>query len=205
MKKIYLLLVALFSLTIANAQKGRGEGTILIDAFYGAPNLLSSYVKNAYNNNSTTQINDFKVTSTGPFGVKGEYMITDKIGLGLIFNYANTSVKWSEVGTNSNNVPTLYSYKVMVPRTRFLGSFNFHFGHSEKFDPFLIIGAGYAIYNAQSSSNDPKFTSEKVNGTFPVAIRAGFGTRYFFTDNVGVNFEIALGGPLLQFGLSFKI
>ncbi|MFA6923475.1 MAG: hypothetical protein WC223_04395 [Bacteroidales bacterium] len=207
MRKIKLLTVAIALFLCYNntsAQRGgKGEGTVLIDAFYGFPNLWSTVIKTAYENTGE-QLN-IKIGSTGPFGAKAEYMVSDKMGMGIIFNYANSSYSWNEDSYDINNNPIVYNYKISLPRLRFLASFNFHFGDSESFDPFLVIAAGYSSFNAQATSNDPMFATETIKGLIPVAFRAGFGMRYFFSDNIGINFEIGLGGPAIQGGLSFKI
>jgi hypothetical protein len=38
----------------------------------------------------------------------------------------------------------------------------------------------------------------------PLGIKPGVGFRYFFTKNIGINTEVALGMPVFNGGLSVK-
>jgi hypothetical protein len=38
----------------------------------------------------------------------------------------------------------------------------------------------------------------------PFSMRLCTGIRYYFSDNIGANMELGLGGPLVSLGLSLK-
>ncbi len=142
----------------------------------------------------------------GPIGARLELMVSDKVGFGIDANYANTSVKWYEKTTDRQGNNVTYYYKFSIPRMRLMVAFNFHFGQSEKFDGYWKLAAGYSSLNWTYETNDPNYSDENVSfNLFPIAIRTAVGGRYFFTNNLGANVELGLGGgPLMTFGLCSK-
>ncbi len=192
----------LVALNISNAQIVE-KGNKLIDVYYGWPNLWSNTAKNTLTNQNSV---DIKVGSIGPIGGRIEFLASDKVGLGIEFNYASTSVKWSDhtVDANSNNV--IYNYEVTIPRFRALFCFNFHFGSSENFDAYGKLGAGYASLSWTYKTNDPNYGDDRINfNLIPFAIRAGIGARYFIAENFHLNAELGIGGgPLMAFGIGTK-
>jgi len=203
MKKCFLLLVFFsLALNMLNAQIVE-KGTKLIDVYYGWPNLLSNTVKTALTNQNSVNI---KVGSIGPIGGRLEFMASDKVGIGLEINYANTSVKWVENTTDDNGNNVVYNYEVSLSRARFLMCFNFHFGGSENFDAYWKLGAGYVSRSLEYKSNDPNFGDDRINLKFiPFAIRTGVGVRYFLAENFHLNAELGIGGgPLMTFGIGTK-
>ncbi|HBG71485.1 MAG: hypothetical protein A2W93_14635 [Bacteroidetes bacterium GWF2_43_63] len=171
------------------------EGNILIDASYGWPNLWTSVFKTAVTDSYST---DVKVGSIGPLSAQFEYMVSDKIGFGLIFGYSNSSVSYKDIDSG-------YYYDLSVPRVRFMPKFSVHFGQSDVFDPYFLIAAGYGSHTYKYESDDPDYTGFEVAGISPIAFRLAFGGRYFFSDVIGAKFEIGLGGGgLLEFGVTAK-
>lgn len=205
MKKIYIIAAAIVVLssvaTQQNAQaRSMEEGGIGLDLYYGFPNLLTSGLKAAYVDNSvaSTYLN-VKVGGLGPVGGRFEYMLSDKFGMGLDFSYANSSVEWNE-----NITGTDYSFKVSAPRWRALARFNFHMGESDVADPYFGLGVGYASWKFNYETNYTTFPAGSVRNLLPIGFRVAFGSRFYFTDFLGMNVEVGLGGPLLTGGLSFK-
>lgn len=195
LKTIFAVVTALLFLNSTSfAQKGQSssgncveEGTIIIDAFYGYPYLAGAVLKSA----TTNRIGD--VRNTNHLGVKAEYMVSEKIGLGIEYTYADVSLTYTD--------STLREYKAGIKKSRILGKLNFHFATTESIDPYFTVGAG--LKNTTIYDNGSGVNSISIN-IVPVAVRIGVGVRYFFTDVVGVNAEVGLGGPLMQGGVSFK-
>lgn len=181
------------------------QGTVIFDVTYGFPNLYGSLIEAHYVDLSYTATNS-KVSNIGAVGFKGEYMISDRFGLGLAFAYANSTLTFQDSSYDSGTLKsTNYDYKVSVPRLSAIAKGNIHLGSSDVWDPYVTFGLGYRSVTIKEETKDPNFTY----GTFdipklPVGYRAGFGVRYFFTDNLGANVEAGLGGAVLTFGLSTK-
>jgi len=205
MKKIALLLcmqVALvaFNATTTNAQILQ-KGNIIVDAYYGAPNLWTVFLKAAYLPGDQTSSS---WGSFGPIGGKVEYMLGERIGVGLDINYSTSWVSWTESVYNSGT--GLYydnNYKVTVPRIGFLPRFYYHFLNKDKFEMYGSAALGYRSFALNYTSNDPTWNATDMS-IVPIGERIAVGGRYFFTDNIGINFEFGIGGALLTAGLAAK-
>ena len=164
---------------------------IIVDGFYGYPYLGGVFFKQILID--SLGIKTDKIHNLNHFGGKVEYLVWNKIGFGLEYTYGLLNINYLGKGGKY--------YKAGINKQRILLKFNFHFATSEKLDPYLTAGVGYA--NTRIFTNEPGI--KDANITFvPVAVRVGIGMRYFFTDMVGINMEVGLGGPLMQAGLSFK-
>lgn len=206
MKRIFtiafLLMGTLFLAANANAQAVQ-RGNVNIDAYYGFPNFGKTLTKNISDNNETVG----KVRGLGPLGVRAEYMLADKFGLGIDFIYNSLS---SDITYDSlNNDQTLYrTYHgtASMQRIRVQLRFNYHFVSTEKLDVYTGIGAGTNTRIWKVKSTDPgyKFNSIATGTLLPMSMRLAVGMRYFFIPNLGVNAEIGIGGPLVSVGISAK-
>lgn len=173
---------------------------------------MTTAVKTLYKNDAT--YDSYRVSGFGPAGVRGEYLINDHIAFGADINYSATNIEWSEKTETgydpktNDPIYTTYNYKVSVPRLRIVAKFNAHFGESDHFDWYAGGGIGYNRTTIKLTSDDPSYTDQgDLSGGFliPIAARVDFGGRYFFTDNIGMGFEVGLGGgPLASLGISAK-
>lgn len=185
------------------------EGNLVFEGYYGFPNLYTSVFKTAYANSGSEL--DLNVGGAGPFGFRFEYLITDKIGLGLDIALTSSSVNFNELGTVYN--PTLgtytdviYNYDFSTRKFGALVCFNYHFLDNDEFDLYSTVGVGYSNRNFDFTSTDPDYLPTSVSSLIPVGFKAGLGMRYFFTDNIGANLQLGLGqGGLLNAGISFKL
>lgn len=211
MKKSYLLIFLLSFILKPAFSQVYEPGNMVVDAYYGWPNLFTAVVKSSYEANKQFIEEDIKIGSIGPLGGKFEYLISERIGIGLNVNYANTSVKAKIVRSELNSgtgtyEDVQYNYKASLPRLRIMPMINIHIGSSDKVDPYVAFGGGYSSFNIKETTNDPNYKNGSVNlKVTPVALRAEFGVRYFFTDHFGISGQFGLGGgPLLAAGLAAK-
>ncbi len=210
MKKTLLALfvgmTAMYSSNV-NAQAVE-EGSVVIDAYYGFPDLYKATFKTAYAN-SGSEI-DLKIGGIGPVGGRFEYLLSDKVGLGLDVVYNSASLSWREVSSVYNPVttnydPVTYDYKASTSKIGALVTFNFHFVDNDNLDVAGVLGAGYSNRSFKYESSDPNYTGGSVSGLIPVGFKLGAIMRYFFTDNIGMNVGIGFGqGGLINGGLSVK-
>ncbi len=141
----------------------------------------------------------FKVKGMGPFAMKYEYAITDKVGIGLNIGFTNASIAWSDSSLNlSGNIENFnYSYKysklTITPR------FNYHLGDNEKIDPYIGLGIGFKKASYKFTTSDPFFNGISFSG-LPVSFEATFGIRGWFTDQIGAFAEIGAGHGFFQLG-----
>ena len=200
LKTIFLTLTAVFIANSASfAQRGQSsgncveQGTVLIDAFYGFPYFNGTLLKAAYASDSVAT--NSTIRNLNHLGGKVEYMVSDKIAIGLEFTYADVKIHYQ--GSNS------LWYTGGIRKYRILGKMNYHFATTASIDPYLTWGAGYK--NTKVYDDQPGTGPDVVLNLVPVAFRVGIGMRYFFTDMIGVNADVGLGGPMMQAGLSLKL
>lgn len=167
------------------------QGTILIDAFYGGPYFNGALIKSAYSADSLNSTPH----NYNQFGAKVEYLVNDKLGLGIEGTYALATVDY-----RGND---LKYYTAGMSKYRVLAKMNYHFATGEHIDPYLTWGVGYK--STKIYTNEPGGVKDINVNLIPLAFRAGIGMRYFFTDALGVNAEVGLGGPMIQAGLSLKL
>lgn len=203
MKKLVLPLLVVIATMISGKSQAQ-EGRIIVDGYYGYGSLYNAIFKAIV---STDESSTFK--GLGPFGVRGEYMISDKVGFGLDLAYSSAKIEYSETTTewdeNFNTVSTTYDASLKTAKVGAMVTFNYHFVNSDKFDSYFIFGLGYGNRSFTAESDYAGYVSPTYNSTFPVASRLGVGMRYFFTENIGLNLGLGLGqGGLLNAGVSAR-
>jgi hypothetical protein len=180
------------------------KGQNSINVYYGV-----SIVRTFYTNYFEAIDQNVKISGLGPIGLVYEHMVTDKIGVGGEFGYATTKATYTdsfeEYNFNTNTFNTVtYNYKATATTIRAQLRMNVHFTNSDKFDAYGFMSAGYRGLNWSFESNDPSLTSETFPTLVPFGVKIGLGLRYFFTENIGIQTEIALGSPAFSGGLAFK-
>lgn len=203
MKKFLLIFGCAFLLSTYSYSQAVEQGMSLVDVAYGWPNLWTTTLKSI---TTTTESYNVKVSGIGPMSLRYEYMVADKVGVGLMVSYASTGITFSEDTYDGLGNPVTYDYDFKIPRYRVMPKFSFHYGNSDMFDGFTTIAVGYGGYSFNWTSNDPSITDDYYDwGFWPVAVRVATGGRIFFSDNVGALLEFGLGGGgLLEFGLCAK-
>jgi hypothetical protein len=210
MRKLLLsFIVCGFALTSTNANaQAVQEGNVIIDAYYGFPNLYTSIYKGLYAN-SGTEIN-LTIGGIGPLGGRIEYLVADKFGVGLDIAYDNTTINYQEAKSVYNTTTMVteertYDYDYATRKIGGMVTFNYHFLDHDALDAYAMIGAGYKNRNFSFESTDPDYTAATVSGLIPIAFRIGGGMRYFFTPNIGANLAIGIGqGGIVNGGISVK-
>ncbi len=205
MKRMKVLVIALLALTATNNATAQvvEEGNVLVDTYYGFPNLYTAAFKSAYANSGIEQ--NVEIKGLGPVGLRVEYLLTDKVGLGVDLGFNNTQLTFDEATTDAEGDPVTYQYDYKTQKFGVLVTFNYHFIENDNLDFYGVIGAGYGNRSFKFASTDPNYQDEEIKGLIPVASRIGIGLRYFFTDNIGANLGLGFGqGGILNAGLSFK-
>ncbi|MCB0481869.1 MAG: hypothetical protein KDC83_10585 [Flavobacteriales bacterium] len=134
-------------------------------------------------------------------GVGGEYMVTDKIGIGGNIYYSKL-----EFDIQSTN-PTA-SVHIAKSKTLITPKIVFHLSPGIKwFDVYFPLMAGFKINRYNISTQLPQYVGIGENQLpYSLAFRAAFGLRFFPSKYIGINIEpLGLGGALVQFGITIKI
>ncbi len=206
MKRFFILIgvatVSLFSANNAVAQTQVEQGNIIIDPYYGGPNLGRGLL-DALDDTSNNAV----IGGIGPAGIRAEYMLGDNFGLGIDFIYNSATVTTTRDSLDGGGaVAASYNTKVFARRYRVQLRANYHFAQTDRLDAYVGFGAGTNIRSFGFTSDDPTFDEEDntTGALIPFSLRVALGTRYYLTDNIGLNVELGLGGPVVSGGLSFK-
>jgi hypothetical protein len=214
MKK--LLFVGFFVASIAansnvNAQAVE-EGKILVDVYAGYGTAFNALFKSAYEGTDS----DSKLTALDAIGVRGEYLVSDKFGVGIdatyssikiVDPYTSLSYTYDQNGMITSTTETKYEQTFSSKKIGVMVSMNYHFLENDKIDAYTNLGVGFKNRSYSYESTDPNGVNDDlgVGTVLPLALRAGVGMRYFFTDNIGINMNIGLGqGGWINGGLALK-
>lgn len=207
MKRRILAAVAAFGLLFgmsntANAQVE--QGSFMIDPYVGFPthNMWWSQIVDL---DGTTNFS----TAGSPvsFGGRLEYMVADNFGLGIDGNYAIAGFKYNEDRVDTSGVVVNGEYKYTAKRLRIMLRANYHFVQTENLDVFVGFGAGYKSTTRTATWNGSDDGEGSITGSLiPIATRIALGGRYYFHPNIGMCWELGVGGGgILQAGLAVKI
>lgn len=203
MKKVLFLGVFATSMLVSSNVKAQAveQGNVIVDVYYGFPNLYTSVFKALYASADT----DSKVSGIGPLGLRGEYMVADKFGIGLDLGFNNTKIVDPYTVTNGSTTTT-YEATYATKKIGAIATFNYHFLDNDKVDAYAVFGIGYGNRTFTDESTEPGYVPFVSVGSFiPVASKIGVGMRYFFTDNIGANLALGFGqGGVINAGISAK-
>lgn len=213
-KSIYLSILAAFSALLlssnAMSQAAR-EGNFIIDPYYGGPNFGKAFL-NLVEDNANNASN-VETGGIGPAGLRLEYMIGSQIGLGVDVIYNSNNITYTETDSIYNSNENEYQvqtdeYEQNMRRLRVHVRFNYHFDITNPdLDGYAGIGAGTNNRFRSAFRNGDEIDDPMLNDNtlIPVSARICAGMRYYFTENLGLNLELGLGGPVISGGLSLKL
>lgn len=221
-KKLILTLCFGFALTAGNAQVFE-KGKVIVDVYYGAPNWFTFLNRLEYAGEGSTT----RMSGIGPVGVRGEFMVTDLIGVGVDVGIIRSKAErqFNLYNTTTNE----QEYTIHTSTTQKIGAiatFNFHPLKNDVVDLAVVAGIGYGK-RTYGSEYDPGFayafenpilnyynynffqSSDSFLGSgtvsVPVSFRIGIIMRFFISDNFGLHFGVgAVHGGIINGGLSLK-
>lgn len=213
MKKFFTVIMATAALTFGfntGATAQVEQGNMIVDLYYGFPNFGKTLWKVLEDDSSNANT---KATGIGPLGGRFEYMIADNLGFGVDINYLSNGFEYDYTSsvydtTTSTFVNQTYHVTYTKQKLRIMARLNYHFVQTDVVDAYVGFGAGYKHKINKFTSTNPNDSESELEAGLnlvPVSIRICLGTRFFFTENIGINMELgAGGGPLLSGGLSLK-
>ena len=181
------------------------QGNIVVSAGYGVGTVnLAKVVFDFITNVAEVKVQNFNFKTSGPFFIKGEYAITDNIGIGL--NIATISNNTSDfIVTRYKPDTVTFKARAKQSNTSILLRGNFYFINQEQFQMYGGLGIGVRVGKYTISGSVDEFNKTfSFPFVFPVGFDATLGARYFFIPNLGVYAEMGASKGFLQFGLSGK-
>jgi opacity protein-like surface antigen len=193
MKKIKILVVAA-SLTLigliapqqAAAQKYQGQMNFTVGGAFSLTGLVGSAVTDAI------QAGNGRATSTPGMAGMFDFGVSDRFSLGAAYNFQQFGVKFSSYTDNNGNVVN-GDFKYTLTRQNIGARALFHFGDNDDLDIYAGARFGYTIWT--TNTNAPNLTLTDKTFKSRLWPQALFGMRYYFTENIGINAEFAVGPP----------
>jgi opacity protein-like surface antigen len=146
-----------------------------------------------------------------------DYDINNWLSIGVAASYNNAKIKFEDIKYQNKAVGNA---SVKIARTSLAARLLFHYGKNDRFDMYSGLRGGVGLWSgAVTASIDDEVLTELLNSVDGVSIpnfiekrltkgstaRAGFafpqvqvipfGMRYYITENIGLNAEVALGAP----------
>jgi len=201
--KTKLLLLSALSLFLTHkiTAQAFSEGSSFLNAGYGIGNFTQAAFKVGEQNDY-----QYKYNGVGPFFLKYEYAIDDKMGVGLNVAYAQAQATYKYTNTYITDGSKLLQETLDWTSYSVLLRFNLHFGDHDKIDPYWGIGAGYRDATWNGYNNDPQdnYNNGQFNNPINIGFETTFGCRFLFTEAVGAYVEVGIAKAVLQFGLTAK-
>lgn len=180
---------------------------------YGTPSIIRSYLK------YKTTRDQVSVYGSGPFMVKAEYMLSNKIGIGINGSYSQSRVSWNDIGYDTiQNIYRPFEFGVKAYEISATLRMNYHFIHRKKLDGYVGLAFGYGLIHMWSytKAHTTKF-SIVYDFPVPIGLECVWGLRYFPTKRFGLYTEAGIGKSwilfrkyflpeaIIQGGLVFKL
>jgi len=153
--------------------------------------------------------NSKEIKNTNHLCAKADYQLSKDFSVGLELTYATNQFEYYRTYTTydtllKHNVTTDTLFKARATKIRLLAEMSYHLNISERFDAYGTAGFGYKQF--AYTAGDSYLNSNHFSTTIlPLAIRISVGGRFFVSKDLAIHIEGGLGGPLMQFGLSYKL
>lgn len=142
----------------------------------------------------------FDISGFGPITLKGEYAVTNHIGIGFSTVYSNSRINWLE-----NPGTEIHYYQVSDRKFTFTPRLNLHFSKSNVFDFYMGGGFGFRNRKREKTTNDIMYQFDSSPISIPISMELSMGCRFNFADNVGSFLEFGVGHGYLQGGVFVRL
>ena len=184
-------------------------GNNIIEPYIGFPNV-TKYVPMLALSQEPDSVTSY--VGLPPSGFRYSYMLTDDISFGvdLIFDRSKKDFVSTDTIFDQNVGWQYLSYEGqrIQTRLRLQVRMNFHIPISQP-NADSYIGLGFGSNNRWVKDYKNGVLDRKLKGEdailIPFSMRVCYGYRHYVNYNLGIVGEIGIGGPLLSFGLSYKL
>jgi hypothetical protein len=183
-------------------------GNHVIEPYIGFPNVTKYLPMLAL---SQEPQNVTSYVGLPPSGFRYSYMLTDDISFGVDVIFDRSKKEFVSTDTVFQNGGWEYlSYEGQRTQTRLRlqARMNFHIPISQP-NADSYFGLAFGTNNRWLKDYKNGVLERELKGSeailIPFSMRVCFGYRYYFNYNLGIVGEIGIGGPLLSFGLSYKL
>lgn len=185
------------------------QGVTVMDVGYGILNFPMKRLE------SFKSADNFNVSFMGPISLGFEYGTRNlsssgfgsggAMGISGTIGYTKAAARWTAPDfvsdINGNTIETNKDEGFDISTIRVLLNYAYHFSTTDKLDPYISVGGGVNIANSTSLPG----TTSKLSTSVVTIYEILAGTRYYFSDNIGVFGEVGLSRALVNFGISVKL
>jgi hypothetical protein len=180
---------------------------------YGTPSIIRAYLK------YKTTRDQITVYGSGPYILKAEYMVSNRIGISANASYSQSRIAWEDIGFDTIK-QNYHNFEFGITAYEISGTLrgNYHFLKRKKLDGYVGAGIGYGFIkmNSYTYAHTTRF-SIQYEFPRPLSLECTAGLRYFPIKNLGVYSEVGLGKSwilfnkyflpeaLIQFGIVLKL
>ena len=202
MKRIAVFILIFGAINPSFAQREKGQTVLTANAGFSAYRIFILAQIMSNENDSALNIR----SKTDPVAILGiDHFITKNFSFGGSVAYQKVTANYDRLYGDSltlfENIDASAAKLSLTLRGLF------YYGKSEKKQFYSGLKLGYQKVKTFDNSSDNTYNT--INDLAWSRVTIGlipFGMRYFFTENIGCNFEVSLGVPnLLSFGLNYKI
>ena len=145
------------------------------------------------------------------FQLTYDHMLEEWFSLGAGVSFQRMGIKYNDYTYfDEEGVLKMEDFTTKISRFNFGIRPLFHYGNFSKIDMYSGLRLGVTNWTITSNSRNPLYNPENdVNFKSGLVFAPQlilFGLRGYFTENIGANFEVAVGAPhFLSFGLSYRM
>ncbi len=213
MKKLIgtLLISAITTISMAQAWE---KNDISVDVYYGyvGPGLILRAIDELSGDNIAGEAYNPKTTVIGPVGLRAQYMVANKFGIGLDVNYETKTGTWNEGISEYNTITGFYDYSnyaasYSVTKLKVMLRTSWEFVNTDKFTMNWANSIGYKAGTRTLDAGGSDNLGIDLSGSVsPIAFRTALGARYFITDNINIHADGGFfGGGWITGGISYKL
>ena len=203
MKKITLLITILSVAFFSYGQTKSGEKVASINLGYSLTGGLINALDEADTDDISSDsfgLNGLNVNSLPAISLAFDYGIGEVFSMGIMYSIQSFSGSIDQY-TWINNQGETRSESIDVGLTRnnlaILPRFHWRM-QSENVDIYSGLRVGFLFWTGEVESSDPNFDDfDTFSGGRPTVGLVPIGGRFYFTDEFGANFELAIGAPYI--------
>lgn len=198
--KIFFVLVLIGSFNVSKAQElAQGSAVFSIGHGFVAPaNTVFKGLAEGLASDTLLGGDAISFRNLGPYYLKGEYMLSDKAGLGLNLAYISNKATW-------NDEVLGYNYSAIRNNLSVMARLNYYLQSTENFELYGGLGAGLRVGGWKLASEDPNFVNIPSTVAIPLALEATLGFRVYPITNLAIYGELGLSKGLAQFGVAYRL
>jgi hypothetical protein len=195
-----IIILSLFLITFSSTAQVYESGTSILSAGYGFPTVLSLRL-------ISVDAADREISSQGPIYLRGEYLASDLISVGIQLAYAKTQVDYSIEYTDANSQLQQGREGCDITNFGVYAEMNFYWLRSGRMALYSGLGAGYNYFNYTEYSDDPNFSSpfgQLIGNAIPLGAQLTMvGAKVNLADGFGVYSNFGFGKSIIEIGLCY--